>query len=240
MLCVMGLSFTNRFTSPTSTFGAAQLHTTHTHEECENTILEADLRRHPVLRFRSTVISFYRKRFINPNCCHEHLPATANLAAAAVSKWIPASRTPSTCRSKTFASVCTPTCGDCSRELEQNNFVFTFGTCLPFSRGLAAMIAVQHHTMPESHAFHCCPRKKHASPISSPCQCLCAPQEVAESLRGQLKEGATSESEWIESDQLLRSRINKVAGITILVLLSASGWQLVLLNRFFRYGPASP
>lgn len=63
---------------------------------------------------------------------------------------------------------------------------------------------------------------------------LCAPQEVARSLRDQLKEGATNESEWIESDRVLRSRINKVAGITILVLLSVSGWQLVLLNRFFR------
>ncbi|CAM9844561.1 unnamed protein product [Pylaiella littoralis] len=58
--------------------------------------------------------------------------------------------------------------------------------------------------------------------------------EVARSLRDQLKEGATNESEWIESDRVLRSRINKVAGITILVLLSVSGWQLVLLNRFFR------
>ncbi|CAN0093816.1 unnamed protein product [Scytosiphon promiscuus] len=33
---------------------------------------------------------------------------------------------------------------------------------------------------------------------------------------------------------VLRSRINKVAGFTIIILLSVSGWQLALLNKFFR------
>lgn len=62
----------------------------------------------------------------------------------------------------------------------------------------------------------------------------CSPQRVAESLEAQLEEGLTSESEWTDSDKVLRSRINKVAGFTILVLLSVTGWQLMLLNRFFR------
>ncbi len=57
---------------------------------------------------------------------------------------------------------------------------------------------------------------------------------MAESLNGQLDEGAKSESKFIDSDRVLRSRINMVAGFTILVLLSVSGWQLALLNRFFR------
>lgn len=57
---------------------------------------------------------------------------------------------------------------------------------------------------------------------------------MAESLNGQLDEGAKSESKWIDSDRVLRSRINMVAGFTILVLVSVSGWQLALLNRFFR------
>lgn len=60
------------------------------------------------------------------------------------------------------------------------------------------------------------------------------PQRVAQALNDQLDEGAKSESKWIDSDRVLRSRINKVAGFTILVLLSVSGWQLALLNRFFR------
>lgn len=57
---------------------------------------------------------------------------------------------------------------------------------------------------------------------------------MAESLEAQLAEGLKSESEWTDSDKVLRSRINRVAGFTILVLLSVTGWQLMLLNRFFR------
>lgn len=62
-------------------------------------------------------------------------------------------------------------------------------------------------------------------------------QELAESLREQLQESAMSEREAIESDTVLRSRINRVAGFTIVILLSVSGWQLALLNKFFRWAP---
>ena len=59
-------------------------------------------------------------------------------------------------------------------------------------------------------------------------------QEVSKSLKLQLSEGAEFESERISDENVLRSRINKVAAFTIIVLLSVSGWQLALLNRFFR------
>lgn len=59
-------------------------------------------------------------------------------------------------------------------------------------------------------------------------------QEVSKSLKLQLSEGADLESERIADEKVLRSRINKVAAFTIIVLLSVSGWQLALLNKFFR------
>lgn len=63
---------------------------------------------------------------------------------------------------------------------------------------------------------------------------LAVSQEVSKSLKLQLSEGADLETERTLNEKVLRSRINKVAAFTILVLLSVSGWQLALLNKFFR------
>ncbi|CBJ28791.1 Transmembrane emp24 domain-containing protein 10 precursor [Ectocarpus siliculosus] len=59
-------------------------------------------------------------------------------------------------------------------------------------------------------------------------------KDLAKSLSEQLRESASSEREGIDSDKVLRSRINFVALFTVVVLLSVSGWQLSLLNKFFR------
>lgn len=59
-------------------------------------------------------------------------------------------------------------------------------------------------------------------------------KEVSKSINLQLSEGTDFEMERISDENVLRSRINKVAAFTILVLLSVSAWQLALLNRFFR------
>lgn len=59
-------------------------------------------------------------------------------------------------------------------------------------------------------------------------------QEVSKSLKEQLSEGVNLEFERISNEKVLRSNINKVAAFTILVLLTVSGWQLALLNKFFR------
>lgn len=66
------------------------------------------------------------------------------------------------------------------------------------------------------------------------CVSLPVSQEVSKSINLQLSEGTDFEMERISDENVLRSRINKVAAFTILVLLSVSAWQLALLNRFFR------
>ncbi|CAM9409089.1 unnamed protein product [Ascophyllum nodosum] len=57
---------------------------------------------------------------------------------------------------------------------------------------------------------------------------------VASSLKEQMKETATSEGKGSMEDEKLRSRIITGSCFTIVVVVGASAWQLILLNKFFR------
>ena len=49
-----------------------------------------------------------------------------------------------------------------------------------------------------------------------------------------MKETATSEGKGSMEDEKLRSRIITGSCFTIVVVVGASAWQLILLNKFFR------
>lgn len=59
-------------------------------------------------------------------------------------------------------------------------------------------------------------------------------QTVAENVVKEYEKSDELEDKRKERDEWLRDTINTLAALTMIVLTSVSGWQLVLLNKFFR------